>query len=356
MRSWPMTSWQKSVPPAKAQAAERTAGGQTTAGPVILPRWAAAVGTVLVFLFGQGIAVVLLPYPFTHWQQGTPPWPVVVRGIGVALIAAGGLVVIWGFVRFAAEGVGVPVPVVEPTSRRLTVGGPYRYVRHPLYLAIVVLVTGQGLLLSRPELMIYAAVLLVAFVAFVHWYEDPSLARRFGEQWEAYRQQVPGWWPRVRPRPARGLPAIALRPATPADNEFCFQLHKAAMGDYVAAIWGWDEQAQRDFHDRAFNPDRGQIITADGADAGMLAVEYRPDEIYLARIEVDPRYQGRGIGTRLIRALLDEADHAGQDLVLDVLTVNHRAQALYQRLGMREVARHGHNNIKITMRSARPHR
>ena len=47
---------------------------------------------------------------------------------------------------------------------------------------------------------------------------------------------------------------VALRPAEPADSEFCFQLHKAAMGDYVAAIWGWDEQRQREYHARSFNP------------------------------------------------------------------------------------------------------
>jgi len=85
----------------------------------------------------------------------------------------------------------------------------------------------------------------------------------------------------------------------------------------------------------------------------MIDIEYRPAEIYLSRIEIHPDYQGGGIGTRLISALLDEARHKGQDLVLDVLTVNHRAQALYQKLGMTEVARHGDNNIKITMRSAR---
>jgi ribosomal protein S18 acetylase RimI-like enzyme len=149
---------------------------------------------------------------------------------------------------------------------------------------------------------------------------------------------------------------IALRPATPADSEFCFQLHKAAMGDYVTAIWGWDEQVQRDFHACAFNPGRWQIITAGEADIGMLDVEYRPAEIFLARIEIHPDHQGRGIGTRLISALIDEARQKGQDLVLDVLTVNHRAQALYQQLGMTEAARHGDNNIKITMRSARPRR
>jgi ribosomal protein S18 acetylase RimI-like enzyme len=148
---------------------------------------------------------------------------------------------------------------------------------------------------------------------------------------------------------------VALRRATPADSEFCFQLHKAAMGGYITAIWGWDEQRQRDSHARKFNPGRWQIITAGGTDIGMIDVEHRPAETYLSRIEICPRYQGHGIGTRLISALIDEAARNGQNLVLDVLTVNHRAQALYQRLGMREVARHGDDNIKITMRSSQPH-
>ena len=149
-------------------------------------------------------------------------------------------------------------------------------------------------------------------------------------------------------------PAIGLRPATPADAEFCYQLHKAAMGDYITAIWGWDEKVQRGFHTRSFNPRRWRIITANGTDIGMLDVERRPDEIYLSRIEIHPDYQGQGIGTRLISALADEATAKGQDLVLDVFTVNHRAQALYQRLGFKEVARHGDNNVRITMRLTHP--
>jgi ribosomal protein S18 acetylase RimI-like enzyme len=151
------------------------------------------------------------------------------------------------------------------------------------------------------------------------------------------------------------MTSIALRSATPADSEFCFQLHKAAMGGYITAIWGWDEQVQRSFHARGFDPGRWQIITVGGTDIGMINVEYRPTEIYLSRIEIHPEHQGRGIGTRLVSALIGEARQNGQDLVLDVLTVNHRALALYQRLGMTEVARHGDNDIKITMRSTRPH-
>ena len=146
---------------------------------------------------------------------------------------------------------------------------------------------------------------------------------------------------------------VGLRPATPADDEFCFDLHKAAMGDYITATWGWNEQDQRDYHTHAFAPGHWQIITADGADVGMLSVEHRHTEIYLGRIEIHPAHQGRGIGTHLITALLNQADQHGQDLVLDVLAVNHRAHALYQRLGLQDVARHGESNIKIRMRYAR---
>lgn len=147
------------------------------------------------------------------------------------------------------------------------------------------------------------------------------------------------------------MTGIGLRAVTPADSEFCFQLHKAAMGSYITAIWGWDEQVQRDFHTRAFAPDRWQIITAGGADIGMLDVEYRPGEIYLARIEIYPEHQRRGAGTRLVSALIDQATQRGQDLVLDVLTINQRAYDLYRRLGMKEEISHGRNKLKIRMRS-----
>ncbi|MEU5688327.1 GNAT family N-acetyltransferase [Streptomyces venezuelae] len=145
------------------------------------------------------------------------------------------------------------------------------------------------------------------------------------------------------------MTAIDLRPATAADSEYCFQLHRAAMGDHITSIWSWDEGTQRGFHASAFTPDRWQIVTADGTDVGMLHVEHRPTEIYLARIEIHPDHQGSGIGSLLIRGLLHQARRQGQDLALDVLVVNERARALYQRLGLHEEFRHGENNIKIRM-------
>jgi GNAT superfamily N-acetyltransferase len=144
---------------------------------------------------------------------------------------------------------------------------------------------------------------------------------------------------------------FGLRPATPADNELCYQIHRAAMRAYIEAIWGWDEAVQRDFHNRRFDPAHTQIVTVDGHDAGVLIVDHRPTETYLGRIALHPDYQGRGIGSHLIKRILQEAATSHQPLTLDVLTVNPRAYRLYQHLGFQEVDRHGENNTKIRMRA-----
>jgi protein-S-isoprenylcysteine O-methyltransferase Ste14 len=161
-----------------------------------MPKRVAAVGTALSFPMGPGIVAVLLPWLITQrWQEGAP-YPVAVRAVGVVLIAAGGIVMVATFVRFPAEGTGLPFPTNPPSSRQVIVGGPYRYVRNPMYVAFIAAIIGQTLLLSRPVLLLYAAALLIALVAFVRLYEEQTLAKRFGAQYDAYRKQVPGWWPR----------------------------------------------------------------------------------------------------------------------------------------------------------------
>jgi protein-S-isoprenylcysteine O-methyltransferase Ste14 len=162
---------------------------------VIMPRWVSAVGTVLFFPF-IGLGLVLLPWVITQYQPGTPPWPAAVRVIGVVLIAAGGIVVVEAFVRFVIEGVGIPMPTTV-TSRRLMVGGVYGYVRNPIYLAAFFVIIGEGLLLSRAVMLTYAAGFLAFCIFWVRIMEEPLLADRFGAEYEAYRKQVPGWWPRL---------------------------------------------------------------------------------------------------------------------------------------------------------------
>jgi len=86
------------------------------------------------------------------------------------------------------------------------VGGLYRFIRNPMYCAVVSCVMGQALLLSREVLWAYALVLMATFYTFVRGYEEPTLRAQFGSEYEAYRRAVPGWYPRARPaRLPRGM-------------------------------------------------------------------------------------------------------------------------------------------------------
>jgi protein-S-isoprenylcysteine O-methyltransferase Ste14 len=112
------------------------------------------------------------------------------------LLVAGAAALLEAFARFAIEGLGTPAPVAP--AERLVVGGLYRYIRNPMCVAVAATIVGQALVLGQPILLPYVAAFAVA-VAFVHLYEEPTLRRQFGEQYEAYQRGVPAWWPRRRP-------------------------------------------------------------------------------------------------------------------------------------------------------------
>jgi protein-S-isoprenylcysteine O-methyltransferase Ste14 len=116
-----------------------------------------------------------------NWHPGAP-YPLAVRILGLALIAAGGILMTLTLLRFPAEGSGTPLPTNPPSSQKVLTGGPYRYVRNPLYVSYVPAIAGQALLLSRPVLLIYAAALLAFLIAFVRLYEEPTLTKRYGTQ------------------------------------------------------------------------------------------------------------------------------------------------------------------------------
>ena len=166
----------------------------------------AAVGSLTHFVLQPGVIAGLVPWWLTGWQvRSLPAWWLPLRLAGVVLLVAGTVVLVQAFARFVVEGLGTPAPVAP--TRQLVVGGLYRYVRNPMYLAVLAAIVGQALVLGQPVLLPYAAVVAAAFVAFVHWYEEPTLARQFGDQYQAYRRAVPAWWPRRHPwRPGEADP------------------------------------------------------------------------------------------------------------------------------------------------------
>jgi protein-S-isoprenylcysteine O-methyltransferase Ste14 len=155
----------------------------------------AALGSVLFLVVVPGVVAGVVPWLLTGWDAADDvPAPVVAAGI--VLVAAGVAVLLHAFARFVIEGLGTPAPVA-PTEH-LVIGGLYRYVRNPMYLALGAIVTGQALVLGRPALLLYAAFVLAITSTFVRVYEEPTLRQQFGGEYEAYCAAVPGWWPRWR--------------------------------------------------------------------------------------------------------------------------------------------------------------
>jgi protein-S-isoprenylcysteine O-methyltransferase Ste14 len=160
-----------------------------------MSRARAAAGSLVFLVLAPGVAAGLVPWLLTDWKSQDPPLALQIAG--GALIAAGTTVLLSAFARFVIEGIGTPAPVAAP--QRLVVGGLYRHVRNPMYLAVAATIVGQAALLGQAELLLYAVAFMGAVAAFVYLYEQPTLNERFGADYEDYRRNVPAWWPRLRP-------------------------------------------------------------------------------------------------------------------------------------------------------------
>jgi protein-S-isoprenylcysteine O-methyltransferase Ste14 len=154
----------------------------------------AAAGSAIFFGFAPGVVAGLIPWWLTGWQphplgeSGVP-----IRVAGSILIVTGTAVLLHAFGRFVREGLGTPAPLA-PTEH-LVVGGLYRYVRNPMYLAVVATIVGQAFALGRFGLLWYAATVFVVVALFVHGYEEPTLSRQFGDEYARYREEVRRWLP-----------------------------------------------------------------------------------------------------------------------------------------------------------------
>jgi protein-S-isoprenylcysteine O-methyltransferase Ste14 len=158
----------------------------------------AAVGSLIFLAVAPGTVAGLGPWWLTGWAVGEAPPPVAapLRSVGAVLVLVGAAALLHAFGRFVVEGLGTPAPVAPP--ERLVIGGLYRYVRNPMYVAVLLAIVGQALLLVQPVLLVYAAVVGLAMASFVYGYEEPTLSARFGAAYDAYRSAVPAWWPRLR--------------------------------------------------------------------------------------------------------------------------------------------------------------
>ena len=154
----------------------------------------AAVFTVVFFFLAPGTMAGLVPWWITGWDRPDVPAGLL-DVLGAVLVTVGLAAVIACFARFVTEGTGTPAPIA-PTEA-LVVGGLYRYVRNPMYLAVASVIGGQALLFRSAPVGLWLLVFMAAVSGFVHAYEEPALAEQFGASYEHYRSAVPGWWPRL---------------------------------------------------------------------------------------------------------------------------------------------------------------
>ena len=124
----------------------------------------------------------------THGLQEWSAWAVIVTGITIYLHTA-----FWGF---AAVGGGTPAPIAP--TKVLVVRGLHRFVRNPMYIGVALVIAGQAWLFHSPHIVVYLACMLTVVHLFVLIYEEPTLHKQFGEQYDCYRARVPRWIPKFR--------------------------------------------------------------------------------------------------------------------------------------------------------------
>ena len=158
----------------------------------------AVLGSALFFVIAPLVLAGFVPWWVTQWEFRPAFFGVdLTRILGGILIIAGVPGVVDSFARFALEGLGTPAPIAPP--QKLVVTGLYRYVRNPIYIAVVAVIFGQALLFGDWRLLWYGALLWLFFHIWVVMIEEPTLKQTFGTEYEDFRANVPRWIPRLTP-------------------------------------------------------------------------------------------------------------------------------------------------------------
>jgi protein-S-isoprenylcysteine O-methyltransferase Ste14 len=153
--------------------------------------------SILFVVFGgPGIVLIYLPLWITHFRipAGEPLWQILIAAM---LILAGLTPGLESIRRFIYVGRGTLMPVAPP--EHLVVSGFYRYVRNPMYVGVMVALTGEAILFWDRGIVIEAALAFLGFNLVILLHEEPSLTRLHPEEYPRYKQNVPRWLPRLTP-------------------------------------------------------------------------------------------------------------------------------------------------------------
>jgi protein-S-isoprenylcysteine O-methyltransferase Ste14 len=153
--------------------------------------------SVLWALLLPGLVAGYVPWRYFGIGSVTLDLADPLQWIGLLAIGLGVALLITAIFEFARTGRGTLSPVDPP--RKLVVRGLYRYVRNPMYLSVSLIALGEALLARSTDLLLYWATFFAAANLYVMGYEEPNLKRRFGADYDRYRNAVGRWIPRLTP-------------------------------------------------------------------------------------------------------------------------------------------------------------
>src|SRR5437868_14421886 len=144
-------------------------------------RAAAVIGTAIFFVFVPCVLAGVVPWLISRWEFLPPFFDLqATRAVGILLIVAGLPGLVDSFARFALQGLGTPAPIAP--TQNLVVTGLYRYVRNPIYVAVVAVILGQAILFGDWRLMAYGGPTWPALPGLVPPYEETGLGSPFWSQ------------------------------------------------------------------------------------------------------------------------------------------------------------------------------
>jgi protein-S-isoprenylcysteine O-methyltransferase Ste14 len=151
-----------------------------------------ALKSLIFLILAPGIVAGYIPLALL--RQGSQIETGFFAYLAFPLWLIGSIILLWSFWNFLVQGRGTPAPIDPP--KELVATGFYRYVRNPMYVAVLAIIIGHFLWFGYWNLLIYAIIVFIAFHTFVTYYEEPTLKRKFGVSYENYLKKVPRWIPR----------------------------------------------------------------------------------------------------------------------------------------------------------------
>ncbi len=153
-----------------------------------------ALKSLLFLILAAGLGAVYIPLALL------PRSPQVETGLfaclAIPLWLLGGGTILWCFWDFTFKGRGTPLPLDPP--KELVATGPYRYVRNPIYVGVLVIVMGYFLWFKSVWMIVYAVIAFLGVHLFVIFYEERTLKKKFGMVYENYCKSVPRWIPKFK--------------------------------------------------------------------------------------------------------------------------------------------------------------